>query len=166
MPEDDLMELAARHARTARVDERTGFGNLLQLLRDLTRELARSRSSGDAFDLVIFETEELSDPSPFADWLRSMIRDQDVVARIGSSRYALVVCESASDEGRRAVELLIDGLASVNHFAVGRRIVHPAEDATATPLELLQDATAALRKAREQSGVRLVTWQGNPGSIN
>ena len=166
MPEDDLIELAARRARTARVDERTGFGNLLQLLRDLTRELARSRSSGDAFDLVVFETEKLSDPSPVADWLRTIVRDQDVVARIGSSRYALVVCDSESEERRRVVELLIGGLAPVNRFAAGRRIVHPAEHATATPLELLQDATAALREARELSGAHLVTWQGSPGSIN
>jgi hypothetical protein len=47
-PEDELIELAARRARTAMADEKTGFGNLLQLLRDVTRQLARSRRTGEA----------------------------------------------------------------------------------------------------------------------
>jgi len=165
-PEDEIIELAARRARTAMADERTGFGNLLQFLRDVTRQLARSRRTGEAFDLIVFETAAESDPSRIAARLRPMIRDEDIVARIGNQRYALVVCDSESDDGRRAVDLLVRSLGSVSRFALGRRVVVASDHATATPLRLLQDATAALRQAREMSSDRVVTWAGSAGSIN
>jgi GGDEF domain-containing protein len=165
-PEDELIELAARRARTAMADEKTGFGNLLQFLRDVTRQLARSRRTGEAFDLIVFETDAELDPSRIAARLRPMIRDEDVVARIGSQRYALVVCDSGSDDGQRAVDLLVRRLGSVSRFALGRRVVVASDHAPATPLGLLQEATAALRRARKLSHDRVVTWQGSAGSIN
>jgi hypothetical protein len=73
-PEDELIELAARRARTAMADEKTGFGNLLQFLRDVTRQLARSRRTGEAFDLIVFETDAESDPSRIAARLRTSSR--------------------------------------------------------------------------------------------
>lgn len=165
-PEDEVIELAARLARTGRVDDKTGFGNLLQLLSDLSRELARSRRTGRVFDLVVFETNSEMDPSEIAVRLRPWLRDEDVVARIGGHRYAMIIGDSRSEEGRRAGRQLQVGLHSVSPFSLGRRVVPASDQAGATPVGLLRQATAALRSASQLGGEGVVTWKGKAELVN
>ena len=165
-PEDDIIERAARLGRTSGLDEKTGFGNLLQFLRDLARELARARRTRHIFDVVVFEVGSEMDPAQVAARIRPFLREEDAVARIGGQRYAVVVSDSESGDGRRAVKLLQEGLKSVSPFALGRRVVQPQDHIATTPLRVLQDATAALQSAREHGGDCIVTWQGIAGSVN
>lgn len=158
--EDEVIELAARKARTGRIDEKTGFGNLLRLLSDLSRELVRSRRSGRAFDLVIFETNLEMDPSEIAVRLRPWLRDENLVARIGGHRYAVIIPGSTSEEGRRTFSKLQAGLPSVSPFSLGRRVVPASDQAAATPIGLLRQAFAALRSASKLGRDRVVTWKG------
>ena len=159
-PEDDLIEFAARFARTAAVDDRTGFGNLLQFLRDLARELARARRTKQPLDLVVFQVGTDMDVSQVAARMRRFLREEDAVARIGSHRFAVIISDSGSGQGQRAARLLEDGLRELGPFSLGRRVVRPDDLATATPLQFLQDATAALRGARALGRDGVVTWQG------
>jgi len=165
-PEDDITERAARLARTSGLDDETGFGNLLQFLRDLSRELARARRTRHLFDVVVFEVGSEMEPAQVAAQIRPFLREEDAVARIGGQRYAVVISDSESGDGRRAAKLLQDGLKSVRPFALGRRVVQPQDHIAATPLQILQDATAALQSAREHGGDCIVTWQGIAGSVN
>ena len=106
------------------------------------------------------------EPAQVAARIRPFLREEDAVARIGGQRYAVVVSDSESGDGRRAVKLLQEGLKSVSPFALGRRVVQPQDHIATTPLQILQDATAALQSAREHGGDCIVTWQGIAGSVN
>ncbi len=157
---DDVVRLASRLASCTAIDEMTGLANLRLLLRELDRELGRAERTEGTLHVVVIEPEEDSDPTMIAGAVCSVVRREDLVARIGSHRLAIVLSDLSEADGRS----MIDGVRAVagrqSSVRVGVRVVTGEEAAGANPAELIADAVAVLKGVELGSPDAIAFWQG------
>lgn len=156
MVKDDLVKLVSRLARYSGEDETTGLRNLRQFLREAERELARSRRTGEELAFLVVEADDGVAVSDLAAHLKECVLEEDLVARIGSRSFGLLVACSSE---RALAEALQTHLQSVTTLSVGERRVGRPDVALTPAATLLQDALAALECAKQNGGDCHVVWQ-------
>ncbi len=163
MGNDDLIKLASRLARYSGEDETTGLRNLRQFLREAERELARCRRTGEDLTLLAVEADSGVTTTEVADRVKECIREEDLVARIGSRVFGLLVAASSE---RTSAEVLQAHLHPVTTLSVGERRVE-WQDVVSTPVtSLLQDALAALDWAKQSGGNCHMLWRDQGWAVH
>ena len=155
---DDVVELASRLARYQGVDETTGLPNLRQFLRELERELARARRLREWTALLVLEPDQAVPIGPLSKAARSVVRMEDLVARIGDRRLAVLLVATAPHAGRLVASRLQDRLRDLTSVSIGIRPVPPSEADPGMAPEFLREAVLTLEEARGTGGDLLVTW--------
>ena len=155
---DELIELASRLARYQGVDEQTGLPNLRQFLRELERELARSRRLREWTVLLVLEPDDAVEVEPLAEAVRGAVRMEDLVARIGDQRLAVLLVATAPHAGRLVASRLQERVRDLTTVSIGIRPVAPSEADPAAAPEVLREAVLTLEEARATGGDLLVVW--------
>lgn len=164
--EDDVVRLATRLARYSGTDEVTGLSNLRQLLRELKRELARAQRTHESLHLLVIEPDSAVDPGVLARRVTSLIRDEDIAARIGGLCLALVLCDSRGLAAGSLAARLQQEVGDLATLSIGARVISQEEAASMAPVALLQQAMEALKMARSRGGNTLQIWEQGPQSLS
>ena len=166
------LERALRVAATC--DELTGLPNRRALLDHARDAIDRARRSNDVVGMVFIDLDRFKLVNDglghdagdqllvlVADRIASVIRVEDVVARLGSDEF-VVLCPNASDlEAIKGVALrIVEALAGPFVLAggevfVGASIGVSVGTGTETPLELLRSADTAMYRAKERGDTRV-----------
>lgn len=146
--DEELIRLAARLARTAAVDDTSGLANLRQLLRDLARELARAGRTGSTIQIMIVEPAEIDDPAEIGQQVRSILRREDVAARVAGRRYAVVCTDLSEYDGATVARRLQEALGGRARPPLGRLVIAGDRAAHRPVGEYLDQALGALEEAR------------------
>jgi len=151
-PIEDLVYLSSRMARLSGEDPQTGLRNLRFFLRDLSREIARAVKSGDDLLVVLVVSGPHDEPTEFADGLRNLLEDDVLLARIGSSTFALL---TSGDTSIDDVIDTIDRETKADSFPppVMRRL-GPAELKNLVPWKIIQELAFTLRSRPHASSPR------------
>ena len=164
--DDEVVRFAAVRAQRAAFDEATGLANLRLLLRELGRALARSRRTRQPILLAALEADAESDPQTVADRLTAATREEDLVARIGHHRFAIVLADLSTREGAALLESLRTLLSDVTRLAIGVRPISTDDAEVETPLRLFGDALEAMGQAAATGSDLTVKWQGPGVQVN
>jgi len=113
------VELARALRQLATTDALTGLSNRRQFMSELDAEIRRAHRSGTAFTLALLDIDHFKQVNDThghpagdevlrvaADVLRSVVRDTDMVARIGGEEFAVLMPETGLDQARFAGERL------------------------------------------------------------
>ncbi len=155
---DELIELASRLARYQGVDEQTGLPNLRQFLRELERELARARRLREWTVLLVLEPDHEVEMERFSEAVRGAVRLEDLVARIGGRRLAVLLVATAAHAGRLVASRLQERVHDLTTVSIGIRPVAPSEADPGAAPEILRDAVVTLEEAQATGGDLLVVW--------
>ena len=168
----ELARERQRASERAETDELTGLGNRRMLFSRLNEALPRARRSGRDVALLLLDLDgfklvndtlghQAGDEllREFAGRLRSIVRDGELAARLGGDEFCLVA------EGRlpaAALATLADRMltcfqkpiafAGVQRHVTGSLGIAVAEAGDGDPLNLLQNADAAMYQAKQSGG--------------
>jgi GGDEF domain-containing protein len=163
---DELIELASRLARYQGVDEQTGLPNLRQFLRELERELARARRLREWTVLLVLEPDEAVEMDRLSDAVRGVVRLEDLVARMGDRRLAVLLVATAPHAGRLVASRLQERARDLTTVSIGIRPVAPSEANPQAAPEILREAVLTLEEARATGGDLLVVWDSLIEGLN
>ncbi len=179
---EELKRADERHKRLGTHDELTGLANRRHLL-DLTRrELSRARRHKLAMSVCICELDDVREVgqrvnqiagdaiiSDLATILTRNLRTADILARVGTHKFGVLLPHTDATQGRAAGERLRAAAASYtfpgsakSELSVSVGVATYPTGALETVDELLTAAEASLDKARGKGGNRVEAW--SPGS--
>jgi diguanylate cyclase (GGDEF)-like protein len=171
----DNAQSRARLEHQARTDSLTGLFNhsvFYERLYHAVQEASRTRAPVSVLMLDIDDFKRVNDVhghgvgdellSQLADVLRSSVRPEDVVCRLGGEEFAVVMSGCGAAEASRAAERVSSRLAEVDFPAVGKLtlsigIAHSPEHGM-NPRELAACAEAAMMTAKAQGKHRVVLY--------
>jgi GGDEF domain-containing protein len=144
-------------ARYSGFDQQTGLPNLRQFLQEVQRELARVRRNGGSMVVMVLEPGVDIELSLISKRLRELIREEDVVARLGEVMLGVLLVSTAPEAGRLVASRLQSALKSVVPVAVGIRFVEAQLGERYKSSEIIREAAAALAEARHGSNL-MAAW--------
>jgi GGDEF domain-containing protein len=145
-------------ARYSGFDQLTGLPNLRQFLQEVQRELARVRRNGGSMVVMVIEPGVETELSLISGRLRELVREEDVVARLGEVMLGVLLVSTSPDAGRLVASRLQSALKPVVPVAVGIRFVEPEPGKRFKSSELIREAAAALAQARRNGGELMAAW--------
>ena len=175
------MEREAR--REAELDPLTGLANRRGVLRGLERARREVQESDIPHVLLFLDLDRFKPVNDtaghaigdrllcdIADILRSVVRDTDVVARIGGDEFAVILHDCSAEEGRTIAEAMVRRVqehrvdVAAGSMGVGVSvgltvILHPDPEDAETLLKMADDATYAAKFA---GGGRVVEHGASP----
>lgn len=153
----------------ADTDPLTGAHNRRFFMRRFNEEISRESRYGSPFAVMMIDIDHfksINDTFGHAagdaaliqtvDCLRNVVRDQDVVGRLGGEEFAVLCCETDVDGAlalaerlrREIADIMVDHDQSVIRFTASFGVAGPGSDAD-TAETLLADADEALYWAKE-----------------
>jgi diguanylate cyclase (GGDEF)-like protein len=159
----DVQQQSTRLRDLALEDELTGLPNRRALQSHLAGELARARRDGRPLSLAVMDLDRFKlfndrNGHPAGDQLlksaaaawSSVLRPDDLLARVGGEEFVLVLAGADADTADRVVDKLRAGTPLGQTFSAG-----VAEwDSILLPEEMLQLADAAMYAAKRAGGSR------------
>jgi diguanylate cyclase (GGDEF)-like protein len=159
----DVQQQSQRLRDLALEDELTGLPNRRALQGHLAGELARARRGGRPLSLAVMDLDRFKlfndrNGHPAGDQLlksaaaswSSLLRRDDLLARVGGEEFVLVLAGADADAAERIVEKVRAGTPLGQTFSAG--IVE--WDSVLLPEEMLQLADAAMYAAKRGGGSR------------
>jgi GGDEF domain-containing protein len=140
------------------LDHVTGLTNLRQFLREIQRELARTRRNGENLAVVVMEPCRSIEITAVTRHLQGLVREEDVLARLGEEMIGVLLVSSSPQGGRLVAHRLQTAMSSVVPVSIGIRYVEsgPVDRPRAT--DILRDAAEALNEARACGRGMMVSW--------
>ncbi len=158
MEEAELFRLAARMAGYSGLDHVTGLTNLRQFLRDLQRELARTSRIGGNLAVVVLEPTRPVDITAVTNQLDGLVREEDVMARLGETMIGVLLVSSSPQGGRLVAHRLQQALGSLVPVWIGIRYLEADAPERPSATDILRDAAEALDEARICGSGIMVSW--------
>ncbi len=175
-----ILKALRRMAQMATTDELTGVFTRRRLEEEIDYHVSACARSGQSVALAIVDLDnfkainELHDPltgdevlREVAQMLREMVRSSDVIGRIGSDEFAIVMPQTSGEEAFRlahywraelTAQMFCDGrLKSGVHASVG---VAESFGKALAPHELISAADKALYEAKKTGGNKVVLLKG------
>jgi diguanylate cyclase (GGDEF)-like protein len=167
------------------IDPLTHLYNRQFFENQLEKEILRSRRSGDAFSLMLFDLDGFTEYNDrflnsagditlqeFADIMRGCMREVDTLARIGGDDFGVILLESDSDGAQVLADRVIERFQ--RHLLPGARDARTERLSVSVGIasfpsdsfdhaDLVDKARAALDLARSQGGGRACTFHETAG---